>query len=241
MRKSSLLVTATLSFALLAGAPTALAAPAPAGTSTVVTTTAARPKVVEASAVLRAIPVRSESHADTYKREYFKLWVDADKDGCNTREEVLIAESTVAARTGAKCKILSGKWYSYYDGVTTETASKFDIDHVVPLAEAWRSGAWSWRANKKTAPKLEHYANDLGFAFSLQAVTATSNRSKGDKDPDQWLPPRAAAHCTYAIRWALIKWRWGLTLEAAEKAAIAKEFAIKGCGKTKVTLPAKGS
>lgn len=239
MRKSSILAATAVVFTVLAGAP-AVAASAPTMTTATATTATAKPKVVAASVVLRALKVSPESHADTYKRKYFKLWVDADGDGCNTREEVLIAESAVKVTKGAHCKVLKGQWDSYYDGKTVTNPGDLDIDHVVALAEAWRSGAWRWKENKKTAPKLEHYANDLTYAFTLQAVTASSNRAKGDDDPDEWLP-RKAAQCTYAIRWSLIKWRWNLTLEAAEKAAIAKVFAVKGCGKTKVTLPAKGS
>ncbi len=149
-----------------------------------------------------------------YDRALFVLWVDADHDGCDTREEVLIAESRTTAHTGTGCAV-SGSWRSAYDGLTTTTASKFDIDHVVPLKEAWDSGAYGW-----TAARRQSYANDLGDSRSLRAVSAASNRSKGDKDPAQWLPPLKSFRCTYATDWVVVKVRWRLTVDSAERAAL---------------------
>ncbi|MGZ8438747.1 MAG: HNH endonuclease family protein [Candidatus Limnocylindrales bacterium] len=149
-----------------------------------------------------------------YDRDLFVLWVDADHDGCNTREEVLIAESRTTARTGTGCAV-SGSWRSAYDGVTTTRASSFDIDHVVPLKEAWDSGAYGW-----TAARRQSYANDLGDWRSLRAVSAASNRSKGDKDPAQWLPPLRSFRCTYATDWVVVKVRWSLTVDPRERTAL---------------------
>ncbi len=68
-------------------------------------------------------------------------------------------------------------WYSPYDGATWTAASDVDIDHMVPLAEAWASGAWAW-----TTSQRQTYANDLGGP-ELWAVTDSVSQSKGDKDP----------------------------------------------------------
>lgn len=149
-----------------------------------------------------------------YDRALFVLWVDADHDGCDTREEVLIAESRSTATTGTGCAV-SGTWRSAYDGLTTTRASTFDIDHVVPLKEAWDSGAYDW-----TAARRRSYANDLGDSRSLRAVSAASNRSKGDKDPAQWLPPLVSFRCTYATDWVVVKVRWGLAVDPRERAAL---------------------
>ena len=144
-----------------------------------------------------------------YNRSSFKHWIDADKDGCNTRAEVLIEEAITKPKVGSKCALTGGKWFSAYDGVEVTSASKLDVDHMVPLAEAWRSGAWKWSAAQRQA-----YANDLSDARALIAVTLSTNRSKGDKDPSLWLP--AKEQCTYTENWIAIKVKYSLTVDAKE-------------------------
>jgi uncharacterized protein DUF1524 len=159
-------------------------------------------------------------HTVGYARTLFVTWIDADGDGCNTRQEVLIAESRTAPRRGAGCSV-TGSWLSAYDGVTTVTPSSFDIDHVVALKEAWDSGAWNWPAARRLA-----YANDLGDSRSLRAVSEASNRSKGDKDPAQWLPPLTSSRCTYATTWVVVKVRWHLSVDALERAALNRVLIV---------------
>ncbi|MCC5698296.1 HNH endonuclease family protein, partial [Klebsiella pneumoniae] len=115
----------------------------------------------------------------------------------------------------------SGTWYSPYDGATWTQPSDVDIDHVVPLAAAWRSGAAEW-----TTEKREQFANDLDGP-QLIAVTDNVNQSKGDQTPDEWMPPRAEYHCTYASMWIGTKAKWDLTVTEAEKAAL--EEALQTC------------
>jgi hypothetical protein len=117
----------------------------------------------------------------------------------------------VKTKTGKTCTILSGKWVSAYDNKNVTKASTLDIDHMVPLKEAWESGAASW-----TDAERESFANDLGFAGSLIAVSASTNRSKGDKDPANWLPSNKALTCPYAISWIQVKYRWSLTADWKE-------------------------
>ncbi|MBH0243110.1 HNH endonuclease, partial [Streptomyces cavourensis] len=175
---------------------------------------------------VRQLPLAAESR-EGYERTSFKHWVDADKDSCNTRMEVLIAESRVEPTVVDRCKVVAGEWYSYYDGVTLTAPGGLDIDHMVPLAEAWDSGASGW-----TAARREAYANDLDADRSLVAVTARSNRSKSDQDPATWLPPLADARCTYATDWVSTKLRWGLTVDQAEADALAE--LAEGCGQETV-------
>ena len=186
---------------------------------------------ITAKALLTRVSTAAETTGG-YDRAAWKHWVDADHDRCDTRKEVLIAESTVKARASSSCAVY-GRWYSYYDGRTWTRASDVDIDHVVALAEAWRSGAKSqrWSAGRRQA-----YANDLGLVWSLQAVTDNVNSSKGDRDPAHWLPPRAAARCAYAVRWTAIKYRWHLSMDRAEKAAVGRILS-GSCGATRVTPP----
>ena len=77
-----------------------------------------------------------------YERTLFKHWIDADKDKCDTRKEVLIQEAVTVPKLGSGCAFNGGKWISSYDGLATTDYSTLDIDHMVPLSEAWRSGAW---------------------------------------------------------------------------------------------------
>ncbi len=157
--------------------------------------------------------VVAEDKATGYKRSAFKHWVDTDKNGCNTRAEVLIEEAIEKPKIGSKCKLTGGKWLSAYDGKTITNASQLDVDHMVPLAEAWRSGAWKWTALQRQA-----YANDLDNSEALIAVTAATNRSKGDKDPSLWMP--ANDQCTYIQNWISIKTKYSLTVDTLEAEAI---------------------
>ncbi|MDP9953196.1 MULTISPECIES: HNH endonuclease family protein [Streptomyces] len=175
---------------------------------------------------VQQLPLAAESR-EGYERTSFKHWVDADKDSCNTRMEVLIAESRVKPTIEGACKVVAGEWYSYYDGFTLTAPGGLDIDHMVPLAEAWDSGASGW-----TAARREAYANDLEADRSLVAVTARSNRSKSDQDPSTWLPPLADARCTYAADWVATKLRWGLSVDQAEAEALAE--LAEGCGQETV-------
>ena len=166
--------------------------------------------------VLETLSVAAEDGSG-YSRSSFKHWIDEDRDGCDTRREVLIAESLRPVRVGSRCSISGGQWFSVYDGRISTNASSFDIDHVVALKEAWDSGAKSWTAERRQA-----FANDLTTSFSLIAVSASSNRSKGDRDPAEWMPTRREYWCQYAIEWVGVKATWSLSVDPAEKAALSR-------------------
>lgn len=176
---------------------------------------------------IRALPVAAETN-DGYERTAFRHWIDEDRDGCSTRAEVLLEESRTEPVIEANCRVISGTWYSYYDGVTVVDPAKLDIDHMGPLKEAWGSGAKFWTKERRQA-----YANDLGSARSLVAVTAATNRSKADKDPAQWMPPSADAHCTYIADWVGTKLRWSLSADQPERDALLR--IAEGCGHQRVT------
>ena len=163
--------------------------------------------------LLRTAP----EHVGGYVRTLFKHWIDADKNGCDTRKEVLIAEAVVKPKIGAKCALSSGKWVSPYDGKSYTKDSGLDIDHVVPLAEAWRSGAWAWSAQQR-----QDFANDLTDSRVLIAVTAGANRSKGDQDVKTWLP--AKNKCSYIEAWVAVKVRYTLTFDSGELSVIQSYF-----------------
>ncbi|MFB7764255.1 HNH endonuclease family protein [Streptomyces xiamenensis] len=163
------------------------------------------------------LPVADEIR-DGYTRSAFKHWNKGDDptDGCDTRREVLIHEAIEPPTVGPGCSLTGGTWWSYYDEVTVTEAGQLDIDHMVPLAEAWDSGAHSW-----TAQRREAYANDQGVEESLLAVTGKTNRSKGDKDPADWLPPAPGALCRYLSEWTGTKLRWDLSADQVERDRLA--------------------
>ncbi|MFF5728199.1 HNH endonuclease family protein [[Kitasatospora] papulosa] len=181
---------------------------------------------------IAALPDGTEKR-DGYERDSFKHWIDEDGDGCPTRAEVLLEEATTKPEKGERCALTGGVWMSYYDEVEVTDARKLDIDHMVPLAEAWDSGAYDWTAERRQA-----YANDLGFQRSLVAVTAKTNRSKSDKDPAQWLPPAQGARCTYAADWTATKLRWKLSADQNERGALLE--LAKECPDTSVEFEEAG-
>lgn len=140
------------------------------------------PSKANAQAQLNALTVAAQGSTSGYSRDLFPHWITIS-GSCNTREQVLKRDGTSVV-VDSSCAATSGRWYSPYDGATWTAASDVDIDHVVPLAEAWRSGANSW-----TTSRRQSFANDLTRP-QLIAVTDNVNQSKGDQDP-----PPGSRHC----------------------------------------------
>lgn len=201
----------------------------------IVGATPASAATITASSLLSKATVASEAGSTTYDRTYFKHWIDANGECQDTRAEVLISESKVTPSysTSRHCTVTKGSWYSAYDGATWTNPSDVDIDHVVALKEAWESGARTWSATNRS-----RFANDLDFWPSLIAVTDNVNQSKGDRDPAEWMPPRTAAHCTYAIQWVQVKYRWRLSINPAERTKLSSLLS-GSCGSRTITLPAR--
>lgn len=170
------------------------------------------PSAATAQSQLDGLTVRSEGSMSGYSRDLFPHWSTVS-GACNTRETVLDRDGTNVV-VNSSCYPTSGSWFSPYDGITETAASDIDIDHVVPLAEAWRSGAASWSTARR-----EDFANSLDTP-QLIAVTDNSNSAKSDSDPAAWRPTRTSFHCTYARMWIGTKSQWSLTLQAAEKTAL---------------------
>lgn len=155
----------------------------------------------------------ADDYLGDYERNLFRHWIDVDNNGCDTRREVLISESRTKVKVGKKCALSGGTWFSAFDNKTIRgSGTGIDVDHLVPLAEAWRSGAWRW-----TAEEREYFANDLKDERVLIAVSASSNRSKGDKDPSKWLPRVSKEQiCEYVLSWVAVKLRYSLTTDPME-------------------------
>lgn len=171
------------------------------------------PSADTARSHLAALTVRAEGSLDGYSRDLFPHWI-SQGDGCDTREVVLQRDGSGVSVDSA-CRPTSGSWYSVYDAVWVDSSSGVDIDHIVPLAEAWRSGASGW-----TTARRQQLANDLTHA-QLIAVSASSNRSKGDSDPAQWKPTNTGVWCIYARDWIDVKYVYDLSVDAAEENALS--------------------
>lgn len=187
----------------------------PSGVSSVSTSTAPpKSNVSQVALALTALEqiIQTNEFSTGYSRDLFRHWIDADRNSCNTREEVLIQESVSNAQVDRfGCKVIAGDWFSPFDGLSHTDPSNLDIDHLVPLKEAWDSGAHSWSSEMREA-----FANDLSDGRSLIAVTNSVNRSKGDRDPSQWLPPRSEYVCQYVSDWIAVKVQWKLSMDQSE-------------------------
>ena len=172
-----------------------------------------------AATVLRVTVSAVPATLPDYDRNDWKQWTDADRDCQDARNEVLIAESQtrVAYRTDRKCRVAAGEWLAPYTNTIVTDPSRLDVDHMVPLSNAHDSGAWQWSANRR-----EQYANYLEDPQHLIAVTASANRSKGARGPDQWKPEDRTYWCQYAVDWITIKSTWELTVIQQEHSALAQ-------------------
>jgi Protein of unknown function (DUF1524) len=165
----------------------------------------------EALQRLDGLTTASAASMRGYSRQRFPHWRDTGEN-CDVRDEVLRRYGTGIKIDG--CNVVDGRWLSAYDNRILSDREDVDIDHVVPLANAWRSGANRWTDARRGA-----FANDLARP-QLIAVSASSNRAKGDQDPSQWKPPNRDVWCQYAMDWIEVKHYWRLSVTARERAAL---------------------
>lgn len=217
MGKRLLQLTSVLTGAVMAGAAASPLMDSTEPTAATTTVSAVASPTVSARTLLAQLPVHRESHGSTYSRASFGTWIDADGDCADTRAEVLRAESAAKVTANSRCTVKTGSWTSKYDGAHYTAATYLDIDHLVPLKEAWTSGAWGWSARKRQA-----FANDLGYGASLIAVSVHANRAKSDEEPTTWLPAVPTYRCAYLRNWIAVKHRWGLAVNTTEKAVLGK-------------------
>jgi hypothetical protein len=210
-RRAALLGVVVFALAVAGCGPAASGAdPGPAGSPNAV-----------ALAKLAKLTVRAPASMTGYRRDRFgPAWADVDHNGCDTRDDVLARDLTGVRRDRDGCTVLSGSLHDPYTGRTiafrrgVRTSSAVQIDHLVPLANAWRTGARGW-----TADKRERLANDPA---NLLAVDGPANESKGDQDASTWLPAVAGYRCTYVAAQVRVKATYGLWVTRAEHDAIAR-------------------
>lgn len=182
----------------------------------------------EAARQLRELAVRSADEASAvpdYDRQAFgQRWADTDHNGCDTRNDILardLARPTFKPGT-RNCVVLTGTLAEPYTGTTIQfqrgdkSSALVQIDHVVALADAWRSGAWQWDAQRR-----QEFAND---PENLLAVDGAANEDKSASSADQWLPPNVAFRCDYVKRQIAVKYAYGLSVTQAEQDAMATQL-----------------
>lgn len=170
----------------------------------------------------------TEEHRRGYVREEWPHWLTIDSKCLNTREQVLIRDSAKPAKLSANgCSVLSGVWNDPYTGETFTEPKQVDIDHRVPLEEAYASGGYDWPREKRAA-----YANDVSDPLTLVTVSAAANRAKGSKGPEDWLPPREEYICAYVAGWIAVKARWELTMDERERVTVGN--ILSDCRRTAV-------
>lgn len=194
-----------------------------AGMETKVDAGAAPADVVGA---LEGLQVSDSGSMAGYSREKFPHWSDAQEYGwnvsdtsCDVRDAALIRDGENIRVTDG-CDIESGNWLDPFTAQTFMDPSDIDIDHMVPLANAWRSGASAWDDAER-----ERYANDPDVTLSVED---NANQSKGDKGPEAWKPPNKDYWCDYAKQWVQVKAKYDLSVNEQEKQALAQMLGTCG-------------
>lgn len=174
-----------------------------------------------AATVVKTLVVKGRAPKTGYSRAQFGArWADVDHNGCDTRNDILRRDLTNLTFRQGSCVVLTGVLHDPYGGGVIDfmhgsgTSSAIQIDHVVPLSDAWQKGAFAWTINKRTA-----FAND---PLELLAVDGLLNGQKRDSDAASWLPPNKAFRCDYVARQIAVKAKYGVWVTAAERDALSK-------------------
>ncbi|WP_240506511.1 HNH endonuclease family protein [Thermoactinospora rubra] len=166
--------------------------------------------------VSRPLSIRGYSH-----RRFQPRWAH-HKGRCDVRE-VVLARQGRGVRRNASCHPVKGRWYSPYDGKWLKSEKLVDVDHVVPLSYAWRSGASRWSQARRRA-----FANDLTRP-ELVVVSHSANIAKGGQGPQSWRPQRRRYWCRYAVSWITVKHHYRLFVTRKEKVALLNM--LRTCGR----------
>ena len=184
------------------------------------TSTATKSQYESALTALNKLPVKGRAPKTGYTREQFPHWKDPDKNGCDSRNDILKRDLTkvVFKADTNNCKVIAGTLLDPYSNKLIEfdlskSSSTIDIDHVVALSNAWQTGAFQLTPDQRT-----NFAND---PLNLLAVDFKLNRQKGDGDAATWLPPYKSYRCTYVARQVAVKTKYKLWVTTPEKTAIS--------------------
>lgn len=174
-----------------------------------------------------------EPPSEPYQRtKQFGRWIRYKNEGCyNTRTQVLksFSKTPVQYRNNNPCTVESGYWSDPYSGKVFTKSSDLQIDHMVPLKDAYINGAWKWSKKERCA-----FANFKSTQFHLIPVDKFENMRKSDRTPADYLPPNPGYVCTYLKNWLEIKLIWNLQMSASEAEAIDKAIRDYNCDARKM-------
>ena len=171
------------------------------------------PSTSAAQTQLNSLTVAAKGPQTGYDRSLFPHWNVVDSP-CTARQVVLLRDGHDVV-TDDDCQPTSGSWYSAFDDSWVyDQPSDISVDHQVPLSEAWKTGAADWTTSQRA-----DFANDV-TSSQLWLATPSSNGSKGDKDPSQWMPTNTTVHCDYVKSWINVKYVYDLTVTSTEKSSI---------------------
>lgn len=163
------------------------------------------------------------------RRQQFGAWINPDHDSSDcldVRNLVLIRDSVapVQMRELAPCKVGTGRWHDPYTTLALQQSHEVQIDHVVPLKDAFINGAWKWNYQARCL-----YANYMGYRSHLIPVEGSENMQKSDRAPDRYMPPNSSFRCQYLKVWLSIKLIWRLGMQREEARAIKQLVQEEGC------------
>lgn len=202
--------------------------------------------VTKESAIMMLSEIRvAEPEKVEYSRRDWKHWDSFEGRSCwNTRKEVLYRDAKPGSvklvdkdknptdnydeacalgspvKEDGKVKISrenNGIWIDPYSGEEMTNSSKIDIDHVIPLSYAAKHGGHHWPAEKK-----QQFANDMD---GLLATSARENRTKGDKGPEDYMPPYEPYSCAYAKTFTTMAYKYDLSMTKGDIKVLNKTLA----------------
>jgi hypothetical protein len=175
----------------------------------------------DAAQTLETLRVHNDDYKTTgYDRELFGYRsTDTDGNGCDIREDILSRDLKEIRYSPSKpCQVRSGVLNDPYTGKTiyflrgVQTSRDVQIDHVVALENAWRSGANGWQSTQRYA-----FGND---PYNLLAVDGDANSEKGSSSAAYWLPEQRSYRCSYVARQIGVKAKYSLSVTTVEKKAM---------------------
>jgi len=195
-----------------------------AGNATAPSSSTAPASASDALETLATLPIKGRAPKTGYDRvgKFGEAWADVDHNGCDTRDDILTRDLTNVTKRGT-CEVLTGTLNDPYTGKSiafvrgVHTSMAIQIDHRVPLSNAWQTGAQQLTQDQSVA-----LAND---PLNLIAVDGPTNGQKSDGDAATWLPPVKSYRCAYVTAQIQVKAKYGLWVTQAEHDAMVRWIA----------------
>lgn len=167
--------------------------------------------------LLATLAVADGGDVPGFSGDLFAWNSDTDGNSCDTRDDVLRRDLTsVVLQAGTDgCVVLRGTLTSPYSGQQVDMdheSGTVEIDHLVPLEDAWRHGASGWSPEMRAT-----FAND---PLNLVTVLADDVSLKAGAGAAEWLPTDDGYRCEYVARQVAVKKKYELTVSADEADAM---------------------